>query len=182
MKLIIGLGNPGKQYARTRHNIGFMCLEAYAHEHNLKFKYEKKFIGEIAKTTNAILLKPHTYMNLSGNSVGKVVNYYNIDPDDILIIYDDLDLPTAKVRLRYKGSAGGHKGLLSVLPALGTDAIKRVKFGIDNPPGAEAKYHVLSPFSKAEGDDVIESMNKVKSIIHDFINDTDFLDIMNNYN
>ncbi len=182
MKLIVGLGNPGKKYARTRHNIGFMCLEAYAHEHGAGFTYDKKFIGETARVENTLLLKPRTYMNLSGNSVGKVIDYYDIDPQDILIIYDDLDLPTAKLRLRFKGSAGGHRGLLSVLPAIGTDAVKRVKFGIDNPEDAVARNHVLSKFSKAEGDDVIESIDTVKRIIHDFIKDRDFLEMMNDYN
>ncbi len=182
MRLIVGLGNPGKKYARTRHNIGFMCLEAFAAEKHLSFSYDKKFIADVAKYKDTILLKPQTYMNLSGNSVSKIVSYYDIDFEDILIIYDDLDLPTAKLRIRYQGSDGGHKGMRSILPALKTNNIKRVKFGIDNPTHIEVTNHVLSPFSKAEGDEVIESINTVKKIIEDFADETPFNTIMNQYN
>ena len=182
MKLVVGLGNPGRKYSRTRHNIGFMCLEAFAAEKRLTFKHDKKFLGAVIRYKDAILLKPDTYMNLSGNAVGKVVDYYDIDPEDILIIYDDLDLPTAKLRIRFKGSAGGHKGMLSVIPAVGTDALKRVKFGIDNPEGIETTHHVLSKFAKSEGDAVIESIGTVKRIIEDFVDGEDFTNIMNKYN
>ncbi len=182
MKLIVGLGNPGKKYSRTRHNIGFMCLEAFAASNGVTFTYDKKFIGEVAKINQTFLLKPHTYMNLSGNSIGKIVDYYNIDPNDILIIYDDLDLPTAKLRIRYQGSDGGHKGMRSILPVLKTNAVKRIKFGIDNPTNTEVTNHVLSPFSKKEGDEVIESINTVKAIMEAFANDEPFNNIMNQYN
>jgi len=182
MRLIVGLGNPGRKYSRTRHNIGFLCLEAFAAEKKLKFRYDKKFIGEIAQYKNAYLLKPQTYMNLSGNSVGKMADYYDIDPADILIIYDDLDLPTAKIRLRPQGGTGGHKGLQSVLPALGTNEIKRIRFGIGNPEAVEVTHHVLSKFLKSEGDMVIKGIDTVKTIIERFANGEDFTRLMNEYN
>ncbi len=182
MKLIVGLGNPGRKYAKTRHNIGFLCLEAYAHEQNVTFKSKRKFSGEIAEVKGGLLLKPTTYMNLSGNSIQKVVNFYNIKPEDIMIIYDDLDLPTGKLRLRYKGGAGGHKGMLSTFSVLPTTEIKRIRFGIGRHDSLEVKDYVLSMFYKEEGDDVIKGINTVKRIIDDFLSDTDFLTIMNTYN
>lgn len=182
MRLIVGLGNPGKKYARTRHNIGFLCLEAYAAKHNLTFKFDKKFNGEWVKTQEAILLKPQTFMNLSGQSVGDLADYFNIDTDSIMVIYDDLDLPTAKLRLRMKGSAGGHNGMKSIISRIGTQNFNRVRFGISKPERMQTKDYVLSQFSKAEGDDVIDAINKVGSIIDDYIAGHDFLDLMNRYN
>ncbi len=182
MKLVVGLGNPGRKYAKTRHNIGFLCLEAYAHDHKLSFKSKRKFSGELAEVRGGLLLKPTTYMNLSGNSIQKVVNFYNIKPEDILVIYDDLDLPTGKLRLRYKGGAGGHKGMLSMFSVLPTETIKRVRFGIGRHERLDVKDYVLSTFYKEEGDDVIAGINTVKNIIDDFLAGTDFLTLMNQYN
>ncbi len=182
MKLVVGLGNPGKKYAKTRHNIGFLCLDAFAHEQGLSFSYEKKFIGEVAKHKSTYLLKPHTYMNNSGNAVQRIMDYYDIDTEDILVIYDDLDLPTAKIRIRYKGSAGGHKGIRSIMSALGTQAFKRIKFGIDKPSRMPTPDYVLSSFAKAEGDRVIESIDRVKHAIRDFSDNEAFTNIMNTYN
>ncbi|MFP4286218.1 MAG: aminoacyl-tRNA hydrolase [Candidatus Izemoplasmataceae bacterium] len=182
MKLIVGLGNPGKTYALTKHNIGFMCLDYYANQANLTFQLQKKFSGEIVKGSNFILLKPHTYMNLSGESVAKVASFYQIDPLDILVIYDDLDLPMAKLRLRYKGSDGGHKGIRSMQQHLGTKDLKRIKFGIDKHPFMDAKDYVLSKFNEEEMTHITQVIKTVKSIIDDFINDRDFIDIMTTYN
>lgn len=182
MKLIVGLGNPGKKYARTRHNIGFMCLDVFAKDYGLSFSYDKKFIGDVARYKDTLLLKPRTYMNLSGNAVAPLVDYYDIDPDDILVIYDDLDLPTAKIRLRYKGGSGGHKGIQSILAALGSESFKRVKFGISKPENKETKDYVLSRFNKSEGDDVIAAIDQVKSAMSDFIDEVPFTNIMNTYN
>ncbi len=182
MKLIVGLGNPGRKYSRTRHNIGFLCLEAFANQHKVKFKKDKKFIGEIAKTTQGYLLKPTTFMNNSGDSVLALVNYYDIDHKDILIIHDDLDLPTGKLRLRYQGGPGGHKGLSSIFSALGTSQIKRIKFGIGKPEAMDPKAYVLKNFHKADGDVVIESITETQEIIKAFLKDQPFVDIMNQYN
>jgi len=182
MKLIVGLGNPGKKYARTRHNIGFLCLEAYATKHILTFKFDNKFNGEWVKHGDTILLKPHTFMNLSGQSVQAMMNYFNIDPEDILVIYDDLDLPTAKLRLRMKGSAGGHNGIKSIIQSIGTQSFNRVRFGISKPTRRETKDYVLSTFSKAEGDEVIQSIDVVTEIIEGFSQGHHFNKLMNQYN
>lgn len=182
MKLIVGLGNPGKQYALTKHNIGFICLDYYAKEARLSFQNQKKFFGEIVKGVNFILLKPHTFMNLSGESVAKVAAFYQIDPEDILVIYDDLDLPLAKLRLRYKGSDGGHRGIRSMQQHLGTNELKRIKFGIDKHPFMDPKDHVLSKFTPDEITQITPVIKTVKSIIDDFISDHDFINIMNTYN
>jgi|AntRauTorcE11897_2_1112592.scaffolds.fasta_scaffold05225_2 PTH1 family peptidyl-tRNA hydrolase len=182
MKLIVGLGNPGKKYARTKHNIGFLCLDAFAHDQGLSFSYEKKFIGEVTRYQDTFLLKPHTFMNNSGNSVQLIKEYYNIDTLDMLVIYDDLDMPTAKVRIRYKGSAGGHNGMRSIISALDTQAFKRIKFGIDKPSRMATAPYVLSKFAKADKDRVLKSIEKVKNAMKDFSDETPFEAIMNAYN
>lgn len=182
MKLIVGLGNPGRKYSRSRHNIGFLCLEAFASQRKIKFKKDKKFLGEIAKTKQGFLLKPTTFMNNSGDSVLALMHYYEINPKDMLIIHDDLDLPTGKLRLRYQGGAGGHKGLTSIFSVLGTSQIKRVKFGIGKPEEIDPKAYVLKNFPKAEGDLVIKSIEQTQEIIDAFLKDEPFIDIMNQYN
>ncbi|MFW5914074.1 MAG: aminoacyl-tRNA hydrolase [Bacillota bacterium] len=182
MKLIVGLGNPGKKYARTRHNIGFMCLDAFAHKHSLSFSYDKKFIGEVARFEDTLLLKPTTYMNLSGNAVAPMVDYYDIATEDILVIYDDVDLPTAKLRLRYQGGSGGHKGIQSLIAALGSENFKRIKFGISKPDSKETKDYVLSRFNKSEGDDVIAAIDRANAAMREFVDDVPFSNIMNTYN
>lgn len=182
MKLIIGLGNPGKKYQNTKHNIGFLCLDYFARKTNQTFKHDKKFQGEIIKTSDYILLKPQTFMNLSGISVKSIIEYFNIDLEDILIIYDDLDLPLAKLRLRYQGSDGGHKGMRSIQSSLLTNDLKRVKFGIDKHLHMETKDYVLSQFTKEEIKPVEEAIKIVANIIDDFILGKDFLNIMNTYN
>src|SRR5690554_4911931 len=115
MKLIVGLGNPGKKYQKTRHNVGFMVLDELAKRENLKFNLKQRFKGEVIATTientSVLLLKPITFMNLSGESVLAVKQFYQISNDDILVIYDDLDLPSGKIRVKQRGSSAGHKGL-----------------------------------------------------------------------
>lgn len=182
MKLIVGLGNPGRRYQRSRHNIGFMCLEAFASQHKRTFVYDKKFNGEWLKIDDTVLLKPHTYMNLSGQSVRVLIEYFNIDPGQIMVIYDDLDLPTGKLRLRMQGTSGGHKGMQSIIENLKTESINRLRFGIDKPIDMDAKDYVLKRFNKNEGDAVIESIQTTQKIMHDFIIGTPFIDLMNQYN
>ncbi|MFH5881417.1 MAG: aminoacyl-tRNA hydrolase [Candidatus Izemoplasmataceae bacterium] len=182
MKLIVGLGNPGKKYQNTKHNIGFLCLDYFAKQTKQSFKNDKKFQGELIKTNDYILLKPQTFMNLSGISVSKIVTYYNIDLEDILIIYDDLDLPLAKLRLRYQGSDGGHKGMRSIQSSLLSNDLKRVKFGIDKHPHMETKDYVLSQFNKEEVKPTEDAVKEVFKIMNDFIDGIDFVAIMNTYN
>jgi PTH1 family peptidyl-tRNA hydrolase len=171
MKLIVGLGNPGKQYENTRHNIGFMALDKYASENNLSFKIESRFEGLITQTTyqgeKVILFKPVTYMNLSGRAIYKVINYYKIDIDDILIIHDDLDLPVGYIRIRENGSAGGHDGIKSIIQCLGSENFKRIRVGIDK--GNDTIKHVLSKFRNEESDLIYDATVKVSKALMDYL-------------
>jgi len=182
MKLVVGLGNPGRKYKSTKHNIGFMCLDLYAKENNLKFKKEKKFSGEALKSANLVLLKPHTFMNNSGQSIRQVMDFYNIEVEDILIIHDDLDLPFGKIRLREKGSSGGHNGIKSIFSHLKSENFKRVKIGIDKNPLYETTDYVLSSLSKQEKDLIEPIFTQVVNIINDFSNDVDFVQLMTKNN
>jgi PTH1 family peptidyl-tRNA hydrolase len=182
VKLIVGLGNPGKKYKNTKHNIGFMCLDYYADQQKLTFKKDNKFSGEIVKFGNTILLKPHTFMNLSGQSIRATIDYYNIDIEDLLVIYDDLALPLGKLRLREKGSAGGHNGIKSVIAHTGTQEFKRVRVGIDANPLIETKDYVLGNFSKQEKKELSQTINQVSKVIEDFKSNKQYTLIMNQYN
>lgn len=181
-KLIVGLGNPGKKYKKSKHNIGFLTLDHFVKNEKIKFKKKRSFNSEIAELEKAILLKPMTYMNNSGLAVRKVVDYYDIDINDILIIFDDVDLPFAKLRLRYKGGSGGHKGIKSIISHLNSQDFNRVRFGIDKPEDKDIKDYVLSDFSKAELKQLDDVLIDLDRIIEDFIGDLDFNDIMNKYN
>jgi len=182
MKLVVGLGNPGKKYEQTKHNVGFMCLDYYANKSNSQFKFDRKFNGETLKIGNMLLLKPQTFMNLSGQSIRSVVDYYNIELEDILIIYDDLALPLGKLRLREQGSAGGHNGIKSIIEHLHTDEFKRIRVGIDSNPLIAAKDYVLGSFTKEDLETILSSVKTVKLIIEDFSNQKEFSNIMNIYN
>ena len=182
MKLVVGLGNPGRKYKSTKHNIGFMCLDYFAKENKLKFKKDNKFSGETLRMGNLVLLKPHTFMNESGQSVRKIMNFYNISANDILIIHDDLDLPLGKTRLREKGSSAGHNGIKSIMSNIQTEEFKRVRIGIDKNPLYETKNYVLSSFSKKEKALVEPILIKVSEIITDFNNDVNFVQLMTKNN
>ena len=182
MKLVVGLGNPGRKYKTTKHNIGFMCLDYYAKDNKLKFKKDNKFSGETLKIGNLVLLKPHTFMNESGHSIRKVINFFDIDIQDVLVIYDDIDLPLGKTRLREKGSSGGHNGIKSIISNIQTEEFKRVRIGIDKNPLYETKNYVLSSFSKKEKELVEPIFAKVSEIITDFSNNIDFIQLMTKNN
>ena len=182
MKLVVGLGNPGRKYKSTKHNVGFMCLDYFAKENKLKFKKDNKFSGETLRMGNLVLLKPHTFMNESGQSVRKIMNFYNISANDILIIHDDLDLPLGKTRLREKGSSAGHNGIKSIMSNIQTEEFKRVRIGIDKNPLYETKNYVLSSFSKKEKALVEPILIKVSEIITDFNNDVNFVQLMTKNN
>lgn len=150
MKLIVGLGNPGAEYKKTRHNIGFMFMEQLEKVWNLSFALNKQFKCLLSEKNingeKVIFCKPVTYMNLSGEAVLKVSKYYKIATEDILVIHDDLDLPVGKVRIRKNGSSGGQKGMQNIIDLLGTNEIKRIRIGIDK--GNDTINHVLGCFSK----------------------------------
>lgn len=153
-KLIIGLGNPGIEYRDTRHNIGFMVLDELARLSGVTFTEEKRWHGWVAKIPGAILLKPSTFMNDSGRSVQATSQFYKASVQEMLVIYDDVDLPLGRMRMRLAGSAGGHNGLKSMIRSLGSDAFPRLKLGISTPSGRPAGDrlvgHVLGKFREDE--------------------------------
>lgn len=186
MKCIVGLGNIGKRFEQTKHNIGFEVID-YVLDSN-QFKLDKqKFRGaytiERLGGEKVLLIEPMTMMNLSGEAVGPLMDYYNVDPEDLLVLYDDLDLPQGQVRLRQKGSAGGHNGMKSIIQHLGTDNFKRIRIGIGRPTnGMSVPDYVLQKFSKQE----METMNKViehsAHAVEDYISSSRFDHVMNEYN
>ncbi len=171
MKLIVGLGNPGKSYENTRHNIGFMVIDNYCLKYNLKIT-NKKFDGLYTETIingeKVILLKPQKYMNLSGEVVKDFVRFFKINIDDILIINDDLDLDVGRYKLKSSGSSGGHNGLKNIELHLGTKNYKRLKIGISNNKLIETKDYVLGKFSKDELNILNNIIIKTEDIINDF--------------
>lgn len=154
MKLLVGLGNPGFRYADTRHNAGFWVVDSIAAAHGLSVTrrlHESLTATGQLDGCRVLLAKPQTFMNLSGRSVAALVRYYKLNPDDVLIIYDELDLEPGRMRLRGSGSAGGHNGMKSIISTLGTDAIPRLRVGIGRPPGhVPAADYVLRPPDRAE--------------------------------
>jgi PTH1 family peptidyl-tRNA hydrolase len=153
MKLIVGLGNPGRSYANNRHNIGFICLNHFARSHGIRFS-RKQGLARTgtgrAAGSEVVLAKPQTYVNSSGEAVSRLVKRFNIGLDDLVIIHDDLDLPLAKIRLSHGSSSGGHKGIESIIRELGSQDFIRVRIGIGRPAGAsedEIINYVLSDFT-----------------------------------
>ena len=165
MKLIVGLGNIGKEYEATRHNIGFMVLDELARRWGVNtWKNDRNALcGEYRIPEKVLLLKPTTYMNLSGVAVGAYANFFNVDPQDIAVVQDDLDLPTGQVRVRRKGSAGGHNGIKSVQEHLGTGEFPRFKIGIGHPAhnNKAVVKHVLQRFGAEEQELVAEAVGKM---------------------
>ncbi|MCK7485598.1 MAG: aminoacyl-tRNA hydrolase [Bacillus subtilis] len=147
MRLIVGLGNPGKTYQWSKHNMGFLCLDAYAKAHNLTFAKEAKFLGEIVKGETFVLLKPRTFMNLSGQSVRAVADYFKIAPADILVVSDDMDIPLFKIRIREQGSAGGHNGLKSIIEHLVRPTASTASASASSVPKAWTPKTTSSPTS-----------------------------------
>lgn len=166
MKLIAGLGNIGNKYTFTRHNAGFMLLDSIALNSGLTFKENSKLKSLIAnfKTGNEdyLLIKPTTFMNLSGEAVRAVVDYYKINVEDILVIFDDISLDLGKIRFRPNGSDGGHNGIKSVIQHMGTKDIARLKIGIGPQPNIPSEVFVLQNFSKEELEVLKATINKAK--------------------
>lgn len=150
--LIVGLGNPGKQYEETRHNVGFMVLDRLAAASGAAFQTAPKWQSHLAKLpgTGTILLKPQTFMNLSGRAIQQILSFHKWTPEQMLVIYDDVALPLGTLRFREKGSAGGHNGIKSILQHLGNDAFPRLKIGIGGSQPGEMVGHVLGKFSPDE--------------------------------
>ena len=184
MKLIVGLGNPGDEYKNTRHNIGWIFIDALANDLGITIE-KKKFNGLYAETNingeKVILLKPLSYMNLSGEVVSKYLSYFKIKVEDMLVINDDLDLDFGKIRLRENGSSGGHNGLKNIALNIKTEDFKRVKFGISNNKNMDTKDYVLGSFSKEEKEILEDKKETMINILKDFIS-LDFDRLMNKYN
>ena len=159
MFVIVGLGNPDKKYELTRHNIGFDVIDALADKYNIsvKEKKHKALVGSgVIEGMKVLLVKPLTYMNLSGQSVAEVMNFYKLDPEeDMIIAYDDISLAPGNIRIRKKGSAGGHNGIKSIIAHIGTQNFKRIKVGVgEKPQGWDLADHVLGHFSESDRKDV----------------------------
>ena len=185
MYVVVGLGNPGKQYDKTRHNVGFDVIDILAEEYGIsvsKIKH-KALIGEGRVGTEKVLLvKPQTYMNLSGETLIDIYNYYKVDMENIIVIYDDIDLDVGKIRIRKKGSGGTHNGMRSITKCLGSTDFPRVRVGVSKPrPGQDLADFVLSRFRKEEADDVQLGLEKAAKSVDVMIRDN--IDLaMNKYN
>lgn len=182
MKLVVGLGNPGKKYEKTRHNCGYNAINFYAAKNNLSFKkkFNAEYCEQVVNNEKMLLVKPTTYMNLSGNAVIEFVNFYNIDKKDILIIYDDKNFEVGTFKIKRKGSDGGHNGIKNIISVLHTEDIARVKMGISMPKGELIDY-VLGKFSKED----TEKLNNLYPTICNIIDDFSILtidELMDKYN
>jgi len=176
---VVGLGNPGSKYEFTRHNIGFRIVDNLARDMETEFKKAKSYYSLISRgminNHKVILVKPQTFMNLSGRAVNRVVSYYKIPLQDLLIVYDDLNLELGKIRIRKRGSAGGHKGMESIMQYLNSEDIPRLRIGIGNPSSVNFNFdyvsYVLSNFNNNEKDKIEEviqlSTEAIKTIIED---------------
>ena len=174
IKLIVGLGNPGARYAHSRHNAGFLIADRFARAHELDFA-RKRFNAQIAEGAVAgqrvMVAKPQTFMNSSGEAVGKLYAFYKIAPHDLLVIYDDLDLPLGKLRLRADGSSGGHHGMESIIARIGTSDFPRLRIGIGRPnPDADID-HVLGNFDPEERDIMNETFTRAADAIDMWLKD-----------
>lgn len=185
MKLIAGLGNPGKKYDRTKHNTGFMAIDNYLRNHSYNLsqnKFDGLYTKEKINGEDVILLEPQTYMNDSGHSIAQVANFYKIAPEDILVVQDDMDLPVGKIRIRANGKSGGHNGIKSIIRDLGTEKFNRLKIGIKHPAQATVVSWVLTPFDKQNQKLMDNAFETASQIIDDFISGKDANFLMNKYN
>ena len=182
MKLIVGLGNPGEEYINTRHNVGFMVLDNYLNKPTWHQKFQAEYCEELINNEKVIFVKPLTYMNLSGNSVIKFVNFYHIDTHDILVIQDDLDLPIGNFRIKFNSSSGGHNGLKSIIENLKTAEFSRLKVGVSKNQNIDAKDYVLKKFSQEELNIIENLYPTFNDIINDFIRESNIEKLMNKYN
>lgn len=184
MKLIIGLGNPGKEYEKTRHNTGFMVIDKLADKLGVSIE-QNKFKGLYTKLKykgeDVILLKPQTYMNLSGESVRQVMDFFKIKQENILVIYDDMDMPVGKLRLRQTGSAGGHNGMRNIILHTGSQNFNRVRVGIGRHPYMKVVDYVLSKFTQDEMIDMEKGIDNASEAVIDYLNNG-FSHAMNNFN
>ncbi|WP_414054680.1 aminoacyl-tRNA hydrolase [Macrococcus equi] len=186
MKCIVGLGNIGKKYEDTRHNVGFMVIDAFLKKHNIELD-KQKFKGNYAIATikgeKVLLIEPMTYMNLSGEAVRPLMDYYKVDIEDLVVLYDDLDMPQGRIRIRQKGSAGGQNGMRSIIQHLGTQEFKRIRLGIGRPEGRKPVVdYVLQKFSSDEMITMQKVIDHTIEALETFIGGEKFENVMNQYN
>ncbi len=165
IRIIAGLGNPGRDYADTRHNVGFMLLDRLARRFNAPWKLEKAYKGELAAGPGLLLVKPQTYMNLSGESVGALMRYFKFEPGQVLAVYDDISFPVGAMRLRAGGSAGGHNGMKSLIAHLGGERFPRLRIGIGVPGQKNMVGHVLGKFSPDERPLLDECLDRAEQCV-----------------
>jgi len=184
VKIIVGLGNPGNEYNNTRHNIGFMAIDEVAKYYNTNF-IKNKFNGLYAELTingeKVILLKPQSFINLSGDVIIRFLNYFKINIVDLLVICDDMDLDTGTFKLRYKGGSAGHNGLKNIESNLKTNEYKRIKIGISKNKNISTVDYVLGKLTKEEQEKINNTIKLIPNIVEDFIN-LSFENLMNKYN
>ena len=186
MKLVVGLGNPGREYKNTRHNVGFIFLDSYLETKKIELN-KKKFNGLYMDYVNdkgnkAIFLEPQTYMNLSGDCLIDFMRYFKIDKEDILVIHDDLDLDVSKIKIRSKGGSAGHNGIKSIISRIGSEEFKRIRVGISKDKNIPVVDYVLGKFSEEDTNLLKEKTNTINKVIDDFINGIDFHVIESRYN
>lgn len=168
MKLVVGLGNPGKEYESTRHNVGFMLLDLYLKDENWKNKFNGLYIEKNINGEKYIFLKPLSYMNLSGGVVRRYLDYFDIDSHDMIVIQDDLDLPTGKLKIKKNSSSGGHNGIKDIISAVGNNEFVRIKIGVANNKSIDTKDYVLGSFSSNDKKLILDKLNDVINIIEKF--------------
>lgn len=185
MKCMIGLGNPGRKYNKTRHNIGFMVIDELYRRHALtgdQNKFNCEYTISHINNEKVMLVKPLTFMNLSGEGVRPLLEYYNISPQNTIVAYDDLDLPTGTIRLRHQGGHGGHNGIRSLIDHLGTKEFKRLRIGIGRPTDrTPIVNYVLQPFSKGEMESITTAIMNSADVCEAWL-EQDFTQVMNQFN
>ncbi|MGN0435196.1 MAG: aminoacyl-tRNA hydrolase [Wujia sp.] len=173
MKIIVGLGNPTREYEGTRHNVGFSVIYNISDKYGIRVdtKKHKALIGKgIIEGEKVILAMPQTYMNLSGESVREILDFYKCDPSDLIIIYDDISMDVGRLRIRRKGSAGGHNGIKNIIAHIGTDTFDRIKVGVgEKPSGMDLADYVLGRFKKDELDSIRDAVDRACSAAADIV-------------
>jgi len=171
MYLIVGLGNPGKDYEKTRHNVGFMAVDELAEKMNIRFD-RNKFKGKVAEgrigAHKVVLLKPQTFMNLSGESIGEAADFYKLEPEEIIVVFDDVSLEVGKLRIRKKGSSGGHNGIKSAILHLATENFPRIKIGVGAPEHDMVK-HVLGKFQDEDREKISKAIQAARESVYALI-------------
>ena len=184
-RIIVGLGNPGDQYAQTRHNVGFWCVDRIAEDYTIALsrRHRSTLIGEgVIEGHNIVIAKPRTFVNLSGQAIAYLLARYKVSPQELLVVHDDLALPPGKLRLRPGGSAGGHKGMGSIIEAVRTQDFPRLRIGIGQPPpGSDQVQYVLSPMSEDERNAAGEAIERAAQAVATLLTDG-ITEAMNRFN